>query len=455
MALKKNTEWTLRITGVTQDGLGVGRADDMVVFTPGCACGDVARVQIVAVRARYAYGRLLAVEQPSPARVPVDCPVFSRCGGCVSRHIRYEEELRLKEERVREALRRIARLEIVPEPIVGCEQTLAYRNKAQYPVGWQDGKPVFGFYAPRSHRIVPAEDCLLQPPVFKKVLDAFRRWMLENDVSAYDERTGGGVLRHVFLRQAPATGELMVCVVANGGAGRLPNREQLIRYCLEAAPQTKSMVLNRNTARTNVILGEDCETLWGADRITDVLCGLRFSLSPLSFYQVNSRQAERLYRKAAEFANLHKTDILLDLYCGVGTIGLSMAGAVARLIGVEVVPDAVADARRNATENDIENAEFFCADAGEAAVRLQQQGLMPDVVVVDPPRKGLDATAITAVVQMAPSRVVYISCNPETLARDLALFAENTYVCTRLRPYDLFPRTAHVECCALLEKRGG
>ncbi|ADU27056.1 23S rRNA (uracil(1939)-C(5))-methyltransferase RlmD [Ethanoligenens harbinense] len=453
MALKKNTEWTLPITGVTQDGQGVGRVDDMVVFTPGCARGDTVRVQIVAVRARYAFGRLLAVEQPSPERIPVDCPVFSRCGGCVFRHICYEEELRLKEERVRDALHRIAKLEIEPEPIVGCEQTLAYRNKAQYPVGWRDGRPVFGFYAPRSHRIVSAEECLLQPSVFKNVLGAFERWMLENDVSTYDEQTGKGVLRHVFLRQAPSTGELMICAVVNGGAGRLPNREQLIRYCLDAAPQTKSIVLNRNTAHTNVILGDTCETLWGADRITDVLCGLRFSLSPLSFYQVNSRQAERLYHAAAEFADLRKTDVLLDLYCGVGTIGLSMAGAVGRLIGVEVVPDAVADAKRNAAGNGIENADFFCADAGEATVRLQQQGLAPDVVVVDPPRKGLDAAAVTAVVQMAPSRVVYISCNPETLARDLTLFAEEGYVCTRLRPYDLFPRTAHVECCALLVKR--
>ncbi|MFT9056253.1 MAG: 23S rRNA (uracil(1939)-C(5))-methyltransferase RlmD [Ethanoligenens sp.] len=452
MELKKNTEWTLHITGVTQDGNGVGRADDTVVFTPGCVRGDVARIKIVGVRARYAFGKLLQVEQPSPARIPVDCPTFFQCGGCVFRHIQYAEELRIKEERVGDALRRIAKLDIVPEPIVGCEQTLGYRNKAQFPVGWQEGRPVFGFYAPRSHRIVPAENCLLQPPVFQQVLDAFGRWMLENDVSAYDEQTGKGLLRHVFLRQAPATGELMICVVANGGAGSLPNKKQLIQYCRQAAPQTRSIVLNRNTARTNVILGARCETLWGDDHITDILCGLRFSLSPLSFYQVNSRQAERLYHMAAEFADLRSTDVLLDLYCGVGTIGLSMARQVGRLIGVEVVADAVTDAKYNAAQNSITNAVFYCADAGEAAARLQKEGLVPDVVVVDPPRKGLDVAAIDAIARMSPSRLVYISCNPETLVRDLALFAERGYQCTRVRPFDLFPRTAHVETVVLMSR---
>lgn len=452
MKLKKNTTWTLSITGVTQEGLGVGRVEDIVVFTPGCVRGDVVRVQIVGVRTRYAYGKVLSVEQPSQVRVPVDCSVFAKCGGCVFRHIQYEEELRIKEERVRNALTRIAKLAIVPEPIVGGEQMLGYRNKAQYPVGWEDGTPVFGFYAPRSHRIVPADDCLLQPPVFKRVLEVFEHWMLENQVSSYDERTGQGLLRHVYLRQAPTTGELMVCAVVNGSAKDLPNSQQLIQSCLEAAPQTASIILNRNTARTNVILGKHCETLWGKGYITDVLCGLHFSLSPLSFYQVNSRQAERLYHTAAEFADLRRTDVLLDLYCGIGTIGLTMAERVKRLVGVEVVPAAVEDAKRNATQNGIKNASFFCADAGEAAVRLSKEGLTPDVIVVDPPRKGLDAVTIDAVARMSPSRLVYISCHPETLARDLALLQEKGFVCTRVRPFDLFPRTAHVETVVLMSR---
>lgn len=452
MELRKNTQWVLSITDVTQDGYGVGRVEDMVVFTPGCARGDVVRVQIIGVRSRYAYGKLLAVEEPSSARIPVDCPVFSKCGGCIFRHIEYAEELRLKEERVRNALRRIAKLDVELEPIVGCEQTVGYRNKAQYPVGWEKGEPVFGFYAPRSHRIVPAEGCFLQLPAFKRVLDACGRWMSENKVSAYEEQTGKGLLRHIFLRQAPATGELMICMVVNGSAENLPKRERLIQYCLDAAPQTKSIVLNRNTARTNVILGKTCETLWGDDHITDVLCGLRFSLSPLSFYQVNSRQAERLYRTAAEFAGLRSTDVLLDLYCGVGTIGLTMAGQVGRLVGVEVVPAAVEDAKRNAAQNGIKNASFFCADAGEAAVRLCKEGLAPDVVVVDPPRKGLDKAIVEAVARLSPSRMVYISCNPETLARDLVLLREKGYSCSRARPFDLFPRTAHVETVVLMSR---
>lgn len=453
MNLQKNSEYTLTITGVTQDGSGVGRVEDMVVFIPGCARGDVARVKIVGVRAHYAYGKLIALEQPSPARTTVDCPAFSQCGGCVFRHIRYEEELQIKEERVRDALRRIAGLDTTaPEPIVGCEETMGYRNKAQYPVTWKDGRPVFGFYAPRSHRVVPAADCLLQPPVFKQVLDAVGRWMMENTVSAYDEGTGEGLLRHLFLRQAHATGELMVCLVVNGHAGHLPQKERLIRLCRDAAPQIKSIVVNRNTARTNVIMGDNSETLWGADRITDILCGLRFSLSPLSFYQVNSRQAERLYRAAAEFSDLHRQGTLLDLYCGAGTIGLCLSKDVGRVVGVEVVADAVADAKRNAAQNGIANAEFFCADAGEAAKRLCTQGLFPDVVVVDPPRKGLDGQTVEAVARMSPKRVVYVSCNPETLARDLKSFAKRGYTCTCVRPFDLFPRTAHVEVCCLLSK---
>lgn len=452
MELKKNAEYTLQITGVTQDGHGVGRVGDMVVFTPGCVPGDVARIKVVAVRKRYAYGKLLSVEQPAPNRIPVDCPVFSKCGGCVFRHIRYEEELRIKEERVRDALRRIAHLDIEPEPIVGSEQVLGYRNKAQYPVGWQDGKPVFGFYAPRSHRIVPAEDCLLQPPVFQSILKAVGQWMTENRVTAYSEQTGEGLLRHVFLRQAPATAELMVCLVVNGVARDLPGLEQFIQLCRISAPEIKSILLNRNTERTNVILGQESETLWGSGRIMDRLCGLQFSLSPLSFYQVNSRQAERLYQAAADFAELHGTEVLLDLYCGIGAIGLSMAGQVKQLVGVEVVESAVNDARQSAKRNGINNASFFCADAGRAAVRLHREGLAPDVVVVDPPRKGLDQMTVDALVELHPSRIVYISCNPETLARDLYMLGAKGYPCVRVRPYDLFPRTAHVESVCLLQR---
>ncbi len=453
MSLQKNEEYTIEITGMTQDGSGVGRAEDQVVFIPGCARGDVARVHIVAVRRHLAYGRRISLEKPSPVRVPSDCPVFPQCGGCAYRHIRYEEELAVKWGRVRDALHRIGGSALEPEPIVGCDETAGYRNKAQYPVGVQDGAPVFGFYAAHSHRIVPAEACQLQPPVFRVVLKAVGQWMRENSVSAYDEKTGKGLLRHVFLRQAHATGEIMLCLVVNGNVSRLPASDRLTALAREAVPSLKSLVLNVNTARTNVILGKTCVTLWGADRITDILCGRKFTLSPMSFYQVNSVQAERLYQAAAEFSGLDGKGMLLDLYCGAGTIGLCLSTLAERVIGVESVPEAVADAKRNAELNGIRNAEFLCADTGEAAERLLECGLRPDAVVVDPPRKGLSAQTIEAVVRMAPPRVVYISCGPETLARDIALFAEKGYACTRARPYDLFPRTAHVETAALLEKR--
>lgn len=452
MALEKNEERTLRFTGITHDGSGVAHADDTAVFVPGCAVGDAARVRIVGVRARFAYGRLLEVKTPSPARVEADCPVFLRCGGCAFRHITYEEELRVKTARVRDALSRIGRLSIEPRPIIGCAQTLGYRNKAQYPVAWRDGRPVFGFYAPRSHRVVPAEGCLLQPPAFAPVLAALGQWMEESDVTAYDETAHRGFLRHLYLRQAPATGELMICLVANGTAAQLPDPARLIALCRQAAPQVKSIVLNQNTARTNVILGPACETLWGTERITDVLCGLSFSLSPLSFYQVNSAQAARLYEQAGRYAALDGKGLLIDLYCGAGTIGLCLAKQAGQVLGVEVVPQAVEDARQNAARNGIANAEFFCADAGEAAARLLREGRKPQAVVVDPPRKGLDAQTIDAVARMAPARVVYVSCDPETLARDLALFAQRGYACKEVQPFDLFPRTAHVETVVLMSR---
>lgn len=452
MALVKNEERQITITGMTHDGSGVAHAEGMAVFVPGCAVGDVALVRIVQVRARLAYGRLVSLVSSSPVREAPDCPAFPRCGGCVFRHVTYEEELRAKTARVRDAFRRIGGLDLEPLPAIGSEQTLGYRNKAQYPAAWQDGAPVFGFYAPRSHRVVPAEHCLLQPPAFAHVLAAVKDWMCAANVSVYDERTGRGFLRHLYLRQAPVTGELMVCLVANGTAKEVPRPALLTARCHAAAPQLKSLVLNVNTVRTNVILGDACETVWGAPRIEDVLCGLRFSLSPQSFYQINSAQAERLYARAAAYAALDGTGLLVDLYCGAGTIGLCLAKGAGEVLGVELVPQAVEDAARNAETNGITNARFLCADAGEAAARLLREGKKPRAVVLDPPRKGLDEQTVDAVARMSPERVVYVSCDPETLARDLARFAARGYAAREAQPFDLFPRTGHVETVVLMSR---
>ena len=457
--LAKNDVVTLEITGTTHEGAGVGRFEGMAVFVPAAAQGDTVRARIVKVASSCAFARVEEIIAPAPSRVEPDCAFFGPCGGCVFRHISYEAELTAKQARVSDALRRIAGLSLEPLPILGAKQTDGYRNKAQYPVAQvldEQGRPAgirAGFYAPRSHRVVGDGQCRLQPECFARALGAFGQWAAETRVRAYDETTGKGLLRHIYLRFAEGTGQLMACAVANGDA--LPAPERLVALLRAACPETASVVLNVNRARGNVILGARCVTLWGTDTITDRLCGLLIELSPLSFYQVNRAQAERLYGVAADFAGLTGRELLLDLYCGAGAIGLSMAGRAGRVVGVEVVPEAVENARRNAHRNGIRNAEFLCDAAGGAAKRLAAQGLRPDVVVVDPPRKGCDEPTIEAIAEMSPARVVYVSCDPATLARDLALLTARGYRARQAQPVDLFPRTAHVETVVRLEKPGG
>ena len=450
MSVKKNDDVTLTVTGMTAEGAGVGRVDGMAVFVPAAAPGDVVAAHIVKVTASYAVGKLMRVLTPSPDRVEADCPAFGRCGGCVWRHISFEAEGRLKAARIEDCLRRIGGLDV---PLSGFEQgaPAAYRNKAQYPVAQREDSGLrFGFFAPRSHRLIEAADCRLQPPTFSAALAAVNNYARAVGLTAYDETTGKGLLRHVYLRQSAASGNLMVCLVLNGAA--LPAPERLIAALKDAlGDQLETLLINVNTADTNVVLSPDCRTLYGDGRLRDRLAGVEVALSPLSFYQVNHEMAERLYAHAAALAG--EGDLLLDLYCGAGTIGLSMAGRFARVIGVEVVPAAVEDARANATRNGIGNAEFLCADAAEAAARLEGEGTHPDVVVVDPPRKGLspDLPALIAD-KMAPARIVYVSCDPATLARDLAAFAAHGYAVKEARGFNLFPRTAHVETVALLTR---
>lgn len=449
----KNDQLKLEITAMSSDGAGIGRTGGMAVFVPGTAVGDVAEVQIIKVTKRYAVGKLLSLADASRERISPDCEAFPRCGGCVYRHISYSEECRLKQARVADALQRIGGLSLEPEPIVASESTRGYRNKAQYPVGRNpDGTLAIGFYAARSHRIVDSRGCRLQPPAFDAALEAFAEWMARYSIAPYEESTGRGVVRGLYLRCAPATGQQMVCVVTATPA--LPHAQELCLCLRERVERLCSVLHNIHPEQTNLTLGKQFVTLWGEDAIEDVLCGLRFRISPRSFYQVNSPQAERLYRKAAELAALREDDILLDLYCGTGTIGLTMAGQVERVVGVEVVPDAVEDARRNAAINGIDNAQFLCMDASEAAQKLAAEGLRPSVILLDPPRKGCSSEVIdVAARQMRPERIVYISCDPATLARDAALFAQEGYEPVRAVPFDLFPRTAHVETVLLLSHK--
>lgn len=456
MALVKNQVIELDIVGVTGEGSGVARYTDdsisppgMVVFVPYTAVGDRVLCRILKVQKSHAFGRVEELLTPSEDRQAAgDCPVFGRCGGCVWRHISYEAECRYKQQWVEDTLRRVGGVDVPVWPLIGADTPERYRNKAQFPVAPGEDGPLIGFYAPRSHRPVPCADCRLQPAGFGLVLAAVDGWMRQYAVAAYDEVSHRGLVRNIYIRQGAVSRQMMVCLVCT--SGKLPAVQQLIEAVRQAAPDLACLCVNINPHRTNVILGERSFTLWGADAIEDELCGLRFRLSPHSFYQVNHAQTEKLYRLAAQAAGLTGEETLLDLYCGTGTIGLSMARGAGQLIGVEVVPQAVEDAVENAARNGIHNARFLCADAAEAAARLAAEGTAPDVVVLDPPRKGCDEALVATVAHMAPARVVYISCDPATLARDLARFSAKGYETQWVQPVDLFPRTAHCECVALL-----
>lgn len=450
--LKKNDIIELKITSTTAEGSGVGKtADGMAVFVPMSAVGDLLKVKVLKVKKTYAFGKIEEILKPSASRVEPDCPAYSKCGGCVWRHISYDEECKIKFNKVKDAVERIGGIDTLLKPIIPCESSDRYRNKAQFPVGMdKDGKPLIGFYAFHSHRIIDCGDCALQPKVFSEVSDVTRDFIEQTNNTVYDERTGKGRLRHLYIRMGEITNELMVCYVVNGNG--LKSEDLLIKMLKERIPNLKTVVFNSNRENTNIILGSKNRVAYGNGYITDELCGLKFKISPFSFWQVNRAQAEKLYAKAKEYASLKSGDVLLDLYCGTGTIGLTMASGCKKLIGVEIIEDAVRDAENNAAENGIDNAEFICSDAASAAKRLANKKLNPNVVIVDPPRKGCGEELVNTIAQMKPERVVYVSCDPATLARDLKYFDGLGYKTQEITPVDMFPRTAHVESVALITK---
>ena len=455
MPLQKNQILTLRIERLSSDGSGVAHsADGEAVFVPGTAPGDEARVRIVKDCGRYAFGILDELLTPSPDRIPVDCPVAGPCGGCSLRHLDYAAELRAKQESVLDAFRRIGGLEVPVLDILPSPEVDRYRNKVQFPVGVdKNGAPCIGFYAGRTHRIVPCPDCKLQPGVLNEIGNALCAFFAQQGIRPYDEQSGKGLVRHIFLRRGAHSGQIMVCLVCT--RAKLPHAEQLCTALREQFPAISTILLNVNAKNTNVILGSENHILYGPGYIEDTLCGVPVRLGPLSFYQVNTLAAERLYGVAAQYAQLTPDDALLDLYCGMGTIGLSMADQCRELIGVEIVPEAIESAKANAArmgEAVAAKSRFFCADAGQAATQLAAEGLHPDIVMLDPPRKGCDEATLSAVVRMAPRRVVYVSCNPATAARDAAWLEKNGYHAEKVQPVDLFPRTKHVETVVLLSK---
>ena len=455
MPLQKNQILTLRIERLSSDGSGVAHSPDgETVFVPGAAPGDEADVRIVKDCKRYAFGILDHLRTPSPDRIPVDCAVAGPCGGCSLRHLDYTAELRAKQENVTDAFRRIGGLDVPVLNICPSPEADRYRNKVQFPVGLdKNGNPCIGFYAGRTHRIVPCPDCKLQPGVLNDIGNALCRFFAENGIQPYNEETGRGLVRHIFLRRGAHSGQIMVCLVCT--RPNLPHADALCTRLREQFADIATILLNVNSKNTNVILGTETHTLYGPGYIEDTLCGVPVQLGPLSFYQVNTLAAERLYGIAAQYAQLTPDDLLLDLYCGMGTIGLSMVDHCRELVGVEIVPEAIESAKANAARmGDAVAAKscFFCADAGQAATRLAAEGLHPDVVMLDPPRKGCDEATLSAVVRMAPRRVVYVSCNPATAARDAAWLEQNGYHAEKVQPVDLFPRTKHCEAVLLLTK---
>lgn len=452
--MNKNDIIQLNIIDMTADGSGVGKCDGTVVFVPDTAVGDICDVRILKVKKNLCYGKIENIIEKSPDRIEPQCKVSTKCGGCVYRHISYDAELSIKQKKVYDAVTRIGKVAgDKVKTIVGAESDRVdrYRNKAQIPVGLsKNAAAQMGFYCRHSHIIADNDDCLLSPDIFTKISNTFREFVTKYPYLIYNEETHTGKIRHLYLRVGEETCEVMVCVVVNGR--EFEHQDKLFNSIIEKYPEVKSIVINVNREKTNVILGQENITVYGKEAISDVLCGLQFELSPLAFYQVNRTQAQRLYEKAREYAGLSEDDVLIDLYCGTGTIGLSMARYCKEVIGVEIIPQAIENAKINAQRNGIDNAKFICGDATKAAARLRQDGITPQVVIVDPPRKGLTENLIDTIVEMAPKRVVYVSCDPATLGRDLKQFEENDYSVKEIAPFDLFPRTAHVESVALLER---
>lgn len=443
--LKKGGKHTLTITGYGSDGLGVGRVDGQVIFVHGALMGETCQVEIQHVGHAAAWARVLSILTPSPERLEPDCPHYALCGGCQTRHMTYAEELRFKRQKVLSALSRIGGIDLPDLPIHGAEQTDRYRNKVQFPC--EGGK--IGYYRSRTHSVTDIPDCLLQPGSCAAIRAAVKDYLSACAVSCYDERSGKGLLRHLCIRQN-AAGQSLVCLVVNGSS--LPHEDRLVESLRACGGNVIGVALNENTRKTNVILGENYRLLFGQDHLMDTLCDLTFRLSVPSFYQIHHDQAQLLYSLAAEFAGLTGEEALLDLYCGTGTIGLTMARRVKSLTGVEIIPAAIADARENALRNGISNAEFFAADSADVAEALVRQGKTLDVIVVDPPRKGLSKEALSAVLRLAPEKLVYVSCDCATLARDLKLLKEH-YAIPRIEAVDMFPRTHHIETIALLMRK--
>lgn len=449
-ALTKNSIHTAEISGYSSTGAGIARIGGKVVFVKGAISGETCVIKILKDTKTVAYARIEEILSPSRYRTEPECPVYEKCGGCQLMHMDYAEELNFKLARVQDAISRIGGIDLEVSSITGAEEICGYRNKAIFNVAQDSSGAYAGFYREHSHDVVRTECCKIQAEATSRAAAAVLSWMNAHGVPAYDESTHRGTIRRIFARHGFRSGETQVTIIS--ATENIPAKAALIDEIISAVPGIRSIILNVNKTRGNTVLAGDFVTLWGDSYISDELCGLEFRLSPRSFYQINRAQAERLYNRAIELAALDSSSLALDLYCGTGTITLALAKKAGHVIGAEIVEAAIIDARENAQRNGITNAEFHCADASDIAKKLRNEGLRPDVIVVDPPRKGLAPDVITAAVDMAPARIVYVSCDPATLARDLKLFTEAGYQIAHAEAFDMFARTSHVETVCLMSR---
>ena len=449
--VKKNDYIDVEFVDLTHEGQGVAKLDGFPIFVPGGLPGESAQIKILNVKKNYGYGKLIEIREKSPYRVEIPKEDMHKYGGCQLHHMSYEGQLQFKQNLVEQTLTRIGKLQDVNiHPIIGMEQPFHYRNKAQVPVGERNGRLITGFYKPRTHEIIDTDESVIHMEAINDAIKIVKEICSELGVAAYNEEAHTGVLRHIMARFGRKTDELMIVLITR--TEKLPHREEIVGKIVAALPNVKSIVHNVNPKRTNVILGEKTQVLWGQDVIYDYIGNVKFAISPRSFYQVNPVQTQVLYDKALAYAGLTGEEIVIDAYCGIGTISLFLAQQAKKVYGVEVVSDAINDAKKNADLNGITNVEFTVGEAETVIPNWAKEGIHADVIVVDPPRKGCDAALLKTIIEMKPKRVVYVSCNPATLARDLGILEADDYQTVEVQPVDMFPMTMHVECCALLKK---
>ena len=449
--IKIGKKYEVYIDNMAHEGQGVGRIEGVAVFVEGALTGEKVIAEIDKVSKNYVIGHVNQILEKSPDRIQPLCPYAEKCGGCSLQHLSYKGQLKYKKQKIKDNLERIGKIQTKVHETIGMENPQRYRNKAQFPVGIVEGKIVTGFYTPRSHDIIPIESCMIQHEISDNIARIIRNWIKEYGIHVYDEKTGKGLIRHVVTRVAFKTGEVMAVIVINGK--NIPCKKQLIDTLKEDIKGLKSIVLNINTKRTNVIMGEKNITIYGSDNIIDYLNGIKFEISPLSFFQVNPIQTEVLYGKALEYADLNRNETVIDVYCGIGTISLFAAQKASFVYGIEIVEQAIQDAKRNADINGIKNVEFIAGEAERIMPELAGKGIKADVIIMDPPRKGCNISVLEAVVKMNPEKIVYVSCNPSTLARDLKYLENNGYKTIEVQPVDMFPYTYHIETVANLQRK--